>query len=169
VTLPPITEAEARVFCPKLIAKFGGRDFKNRRPWFLKKLNRSWASTEPQDTSEHRAGGRNGLPRMIHDTSHWLYEAMHPRFLTHSTRHAALEQDMISYVLKKGWHLPKPPKPAKPKPTKAEARRLKFDATAASIRRWETKAKRAATALRKLKARQRGLERVLAQPVQNCQ
>jgi hypothetical protein len=159
IILPPITEAEARVFAPKLIKKFGGKDYGHHRPWFMKKLNRSWASTTPQDTNWHKPGGRNGLPRMVHDISHWLYERMHPRFLGHSTRHAALERDMVSYVLKKGWHLPKPPKPEKPTPTKVEVRAKRLAETEASIKRWESKAKRAATALRKLRRRKAGLER----------
>lgn len=53
---------------------------------------------------------------------------------------------------------PKQPKPAKPVP---DPRIVKHDRTLAAIKRWETKAKRAETALRKLRRSLRAQERKL--------
>jgi hypothetical protein len=158
VKLPPVTAAEAKPIFDKLLKKFGGKHL--RGPWWSHRVNRAWAAPKGTDTQYARG---NGLPRMVHDASHWVFERRHGKrwFKAHSARHAALELEMIQHVLAKGWHLPKPVKAAPPKPSPVEARSAKLDATRASIKRWETKAKRAATALRKLRARERGLARAL--------
>jgi hypothetical protein len=157
IKLPPVTSAEVKPIFTKLLRKFGGKTM--RAPWWSKRVNRAWAAPKGTNT---RYGPSKGLPRMVHDASHWVFEQKHGRKLkAHSARHATLELAMIQHVIAKGWHLPKPTKPEPAKPTPGEARSAKLDATRAAIRRWESKAKRAATALRKLKARERGLARHL--------
>lgn len=90
---------------------------------------------------------------MVHDTSHYVFERLHPTFKTHSAAHAALEKAMIDYVIEKGLHVEIAPAP---KPI-VDLRAVKLAVVDASIKRWTTKAKRAATALRKLQARRRRL------------
>lgn len=170
VKLAPITVAESHVLCRKLLRKFGPknklRPGRILLPWFLGRPNRSWGRTTESYDRHHV---RQGLPKMVHDTSHWVHEKLHPHAKTHCAPHAALEKAMAEHVVAQGWHLPKAKPVAPPKPSKAEVRAGKLAQTDAAIRRWETKAKRAATALRKLRRRKAGLERALAVPVQDCQ
>lgn len=144
--LPPVTRVIAVAVHAKLVRKFGGRDWRPTR-----RGRRCWAAPKGSDTRHPRA---NGIPRMVHDASHYVFAKLHPTFLTHSAAHAKLEKQMIEHVLAKGWHLPKP---AKPKPTPEDRRALALARTEAAIKRWTTKAKRAATALKKLRAKQRRL------------
>jgi hypothetical protein len=78
--------------------------------------------------------------------------------------HSHYETEVAKYVVEKGWLegklRPRPPKNREPKakPTSAD----KLAAVEASIKRWQTKAKRAATALKKLERRRRGLMRATA-------
>jgi hypothetical protein len=165
ITLPPVTTKACAPYFAKLVEKFAKCEDRIGRPFvpgWARKGRRVWASPKAQDTSQHRAGGRNGLPRMIHDASHLIFEWKHPKKKTHCVPHAELEWQMIEYALRKGWHLP-PAEKAKPiKPTAHQARWIKLDRTRAGIKRWESKAKRAETALRKLRRRAKALERHLA-------
>lgn len=164
IRLPPITAAESQAIARKLLPKFMGR--KDRRtPWFFRQVNRSWAAPAGTDTASDRA---NGLPRMVHDMSHWVFEKQHPTLMTHSARHAALEKAMIDHIVAKGWHLPKPEPAPKAKPSKDEVRAQNLARTEASIRRWTQKQRLATTWLRKLNARKRGLERAMKKET-SCQ
>lgn len=165
ILLPPVTTKQCAPYFAKLVEKFGRSPDRIGRPslpGWARRGRRVWASPKPQDTSKHRNGGRNGFPRMVHDASHHVFEWLHPTLLTHSHRHADLECEMIAYVLRKGWHLPPAPKPAPAKLTPTQERYVRLDRARASIKRWQSKQKRAETALRKLNARVRGLERALA-------
>jgi hypothetical protein len=169
--LPPITKAEVVPLAAKLFAKFAKHPDIDpiylRMPSWFRRGRRCWANTKPQDTKRYANGGHNGLGRMVHDCSHYLFEVMHPGKLTHSHVHAALEKAMVDYVVRKGWHLPKAKPEPKPKPDKAEVRALKLLSVTARIERWEAKARRAENALRKLRRSKAGLERALISgPVQ---
>jgi hypothetical protein len=161
--LPAITKAEVVPLAAKLFAKFAKHPDIDpiylRMPSWFRRGRRCWANTKPQDTKRYANGGHNGLGRMIHDCSHYLFEVMHPQKLTHSHVHAALELKMIQYAMRKGWHVPKPKPEPKPKPSKTEARALKLQRTEASIARFEAKLRRAENALRKLRRRKAALER----------
>jgi hypothetical protein len=146
--LAPITGKASGKLFTKLVVKFGGR--KMSLPRFARRFNRSWADPK----GRHAGGPGPGLPRMVHDASHWVHEKLHPHAKTHCSPHAELERAMIQHVIAKGWHLPKA-KPAKAKPSVDD----KLALVDAATKRWTTKAKRAATALRKLQAKRRRLER----------
>jgi hypothetical protein len=79
---------------------------------------------------------------MIHDASHYVFERRHPSARPHDGGHAALEREMVEYVARKGWAVPKAPK-LKARPSYAE----RLTHTRALMARWETKAKRADTAI----------------------
>jgi len=146
--LPPITAERSRQVFGKLVRRFGGR--KMRMPSWSRRLNRSWAAPKGTSTDRPRL---NGMPRMVHDASHWVYGRLHPTFKTHSAAHAALEKQMIECVLAEGWYLPK----VAPTPTADEKIAAELAKAEASIKRWTTKAKRADTALRKLRRREKNL------------
>ncbi len=92
-----------------------------------------------------------GWKRFIHDLSHLFDQEPEG----HSKHHARLERRMIREVIKRGYldgKLRREPVVAKPAP---DARAVKRERIAAAIARWEAKAKRADTALKKLRRRER--------------
>lgn len=143
--LPAITAKEASKFYLKLRRRFGA-PYKGRRAITPRRV---WAA--PKGTANALG---TGWPRMVHDASHRVFAILHPTFKTHSSAHAELERRMIAYVVSQGWHLPNPPKE---KPTLAEKRADALSNVRARIKLWETKAKRANTALRKLRQKERRL------------
>lgn len=151
ITLPPITFKAAAPIFDKLVRKFGGRSM--RAPWWRHRTNRSWAAPKGSDTKYVR---ENGLPTMVHEASHWVFANLHPTFKTHSAAHAKLEREMVEYVLAKGLHQPRAPK-VKTTTTADDRRALALAHTEAAIKRWTTKAKRADTALKKLRKKLRRL------------
>ena len=158
-TLPPITRHESHALFEKLIAKFGTdseRIGRCRVPAWCRRPRKVWASPKPRNTLLHVNGGHNGLPRMIHDASHIVFEWKHPGKKTHSVPHAELEWEMIAYAMSKGWHLPKV---EKAKPTLAEKHAAELLRLAANEKRWLSKAKRAKTALAKIAKRRKYIER----------
>lgn len=142
VPLPPITTAEAFRVASHLRLRFAR---KHGMPWWARK-RRAWANTK-QVTGILR---NNGLQRMVHDMAHWAHDVQHKgKLKDHSHVHATLELEMIRFVIDKGLHLPVAPKirPAVPELERVEA----------AIKRWTTKARRAATALKKLERRRKRL------------
>lgn len=94
------------------------------------------------------------------DVVHCLSHAFCPR--PHGGEHARCEIRFIKEVLKRGWldgSLKDEPKPEKPP---VDKRAVKYARTLTAIKRWETKAKRADTALKKLRRSLRAQERVMS-------
>ena len=99
-----------------------------------------------------RAGG--GWHEIVHSISHWAALRLYNE--GHGYRHAFIERELIKAVISGGWHqgalLRKRAPRTEPAPgDKLEAKRSAIEA---KIKRWQSKAKRAQTALRKL-ARQK--------------
>lgn len=101
-----------------------------------------------------------GWKEIIHSLSHYC----HNRVGTdkpHSREHARAELRMVKTAIRRGWvtgKLRPAPKAARPKP---DAQVVRYERTLAGIKRWEGKAKRAATALGKLRRQARRYDRVL--------
>jgi len=98
-----------------------------------------------------------GWHNFVHDLSHWIHRKQYPNQDAHrASSHAAVEKDLIEQVVNRGWLQAKEPqrrpRAAKPKPTPAQAKLQRIEA---SIARWEAKQRRAANALKRL-CRQRG-------------
>lgn len=142
--LPPITAKEAAKFYLKLRRRFGA-PYNGRRSITLRRV---WAA--PKGTKDALG---SGWPRMVHDASHRVFGVLHPTFKTHSSAHAELELQMIGHVLAEGWHVPA----AKAAPAPDDLRAAALANVEARIKRWETKARRAATALRKLRGKEKRL------------
>lgn len=100
-----------------------------------------------------------GWRDLVHMLSHYAHRQLHPRAKPHAGSHHFLEKEMVEYVIKSGWLDGRLRKKSTPKPDHRDVRR---ERTAASIKRWETKMKRAETALRKLKKRAAYYERLAA-------
>lgn len=142
--LPAITAKESAKFYLKLRRRFGA-PYKGRRSITPRRV---WAA--PKGTTTALG---TGWPRMVHDASHRVFGMLHPTFKTHSAAHADLELQMIGHVMAEGWLAPV----VKAAPTVDERITADLANVDARIKRWETKARRAATALRKLRAKQKRL------------
>ncbi len=145
--LPAIDRKTARRYAEILVRRFGrlGLGSPNQsRPASLSDWGhtaggrRCWASTTPTDSSNHF----KGWGRLIHDVSHIVFSARHPSFRPHDGGHATLEREIAEYVVRKGWLEPKP----KIDPKVVRAARLRT-----RLQRWESKAKRAQNAIKKLR------------------
>jgi hypothetical protein len=111
-----------------------------------------------------------GWRDFVHELSHDLFrrtpEGRPLGVAGHDSRHAYLERRMIQHVVSRGWlegKLRKKVRPAvaKPVPTKLDTLRAKLAAVQAREKAWQTKAKRAATALKKLARSRRVYERLV--------
>lgn len=144
--LPPITRDEAHRAARKLARHFGGRPRREPR--------KCWVARTPPFN-----GIMRGWRRLVHDVSHSTFRVIWPHGTDHGGKHAELERQMVEYVLAKGWlagTLRPTPKP-EGRPTPGD----KLARVHAAIRRWETKRKRAETALKKLRLKARRYERVI--------
>lgn len=109
---------------------------------------------------KERIGG--GWAALVHDLSHYAHWRVNRGVKPHSAKHARIEIKMIKKVVRSGWLEGKlKPQEAQPEPSKNDERQKKYEKVLASIKRWETKAKRAETFLKKLNRSKRALERHL--------
>lgn len=159
--LPPITMRDAVRAYSRLVRAFGGTEHipvgvleaRGGRPIrsnYRSIGRRCWASTTP--TSSHL----KGWGRLIHDASHYVFECRHPSARPHDGGHAQLECQMAHYVAQHGL-LERIA--TKPKPSKRKSYAERIEHTRELMNRWERRAKRASTAIRKLRRRMRALER----------
>lgn len=90
---------------------------------------------------------------LVHSVSHWCWRLQQGGERPHSKAHARFEARMVREVLRRGWLEGKLRDPVRPPAPPPDLQALRQARTLAAIARWETKAKRAATALRKLRRR----------------
>jgi hypothetical protein len=168
-SLPPISDQEAIELVRRLYRKFMGRKCPvpvkittgNRLTWhrgdaFYVNPNRS-----KNGTIDH------GWPDIVHLLSHYVHARKYPGHKPHDGRgtHAFVERSMIQYVVESGWlegKLKRAERPATPAPTVEERAAAKLQNLADRIKRWESKQRRAETALTKLNRQRRRLERLRA-------
>ena len=98
-----------------------------------------------------------GWHEIVHSISHLAARRLYGE--GHGPRHAWVEKQLIAHVVQSGWldgKLKRKPREAKPP---VDPKVAKLTGIAASIKRWQTKQKRAATALRKLERQRKYYER----------
>lgn len=171
---PPLSRAEAGGYARMLLKRFGSPADAAMRgdgqgggvPATRKELERiyqryidhhrqgwgrrCWASSAPT------VGNDTGWGRLIHDVSHILQEYRHPGLRPHDPGHEAIELAVLKHLESNLFLQPKP-RPAKP--NIEQRRSSKLAAIAERIQRWESKLKRAQTALRKLNRQRKCVER----------
>lgn len=101
----------------------------------------------------------HGWRDLVHFLSHYCVPGKH------GAEHARAELRMIKQVIRRGWldgRLKTAPKPEPPPPSLNEARVEKMQRIEQRIARWESKRKRAETALKKLRKSRRYYERLVA-------
>lgn len=153
-TLPAIDREAARRIATMIYRRFRSDRRYRFTDW---EVRRVWLSKTPTLASNHS----KGLGRLVHDLSHRIFRATYPNRRPHDPLHAKYETDVAAYVaglaIVRTLANPPPPKPKKPAPTLEQKHAAELLKVEAAIKRWTTKAKRAETALRKLKRKQRRL------------
>lgn len=143
---PSITRDEAQKAGDRIWKKFAPDGSKH----FNVRVRRCWIARKPT------TGHRRGWGRLIHDLSHDVFRRVYRgQRRPHDPLHARYETDIATWVVESGFLTGK----LKPKPKVKRVRtpvdeRVKVEA---AIKRWTTKARRADTALRKLKRKMRRL------------
>lgn len=152
-TMPPLTADEA-IRAGRKLYRFGkGYTFRgdvrvtsgNRYTW----IRGGVMSVNPEQ----------GWHTLVHFLSHYCAPGRH------GADHARMELRMIKQVIRRGWldgKLKSEPKPEIPPPTLDAVRAERKQRIEQRIARWESKKKRAETALKKLRKSLRYYERVAA-------
>jgi hypothetical protein len=153
--LPAITRQEAEKAQRRLYRRFGKlEDGRKVRPY---QVRRCWISPRPI------YGNDKGWGRLIHDVSHHIFERVYPSRRPHDPLHAHYEAEIARYVATAGWLdgtlKPRP----KAKPTLIQKRLAELVKVEAALKRWTTKANRAATAIKKLRRKHKRLQQEGAQ------
>jgi hypothetical protein len=172
--IPPLTDAEATKAAQLLYRRFYQDRFYEEkhgmgRLAYYRKLGR----TAPPRTLmpvKITSGNRHtwvrrgtisvntgrGWRHLVHMLSHYCHSRLRPQDQPHSDSHRHLETEMIAWVIGQGWLAGKlkPAARAAASPVVEQHERV-----LARIKSWETKAKRAATALGKLKQEEAKLRR----------
>jgi hypothetical protein len=103
-----------------------------------------------------------GWKRLVHELSHDFFRRLFPGKPPHHFEHTHLEKAMVAYVIERGWLDGKlAPKPRAKKPT-PDPVKVAHERLLARIKGWETRAKRAETALKKLRAQEKKLAKKVA-------
>lgn len=105
---------------------------------------------------EQRWSGSGGWHEIVHSISHLAARRLYGE--AHGSRHAWIERQLIQAVVSRGWLQGKLTREPKPKPP-TDPRQEKIKRILASLKRWQSKAKRADTAIRKLERQRRYYER----------
>lgn len=157
-SLPAVSRRQAAVVYAAIKRRFGLGNI-TRADDLLKRrgaIRRCWLSKAP--TSPH---ANTGLARLVHDVSHRLFEAVYPQRRPHDPLHVTYEADVAAFVVDHldAWFKPAPIKAA---PSLSEKRARDLVKIEAAIGRWESKQRRAKTALKKLAAKRHRLVKLLS-------
>lgn len=98
-----------------------------------------------------------GWHEIVHGISHYACSRLHPNAKGHGHQHAFIERELIKAVVSKGWLEGKLRREPKIKAPADPAKRI-----VESLARWQSKRKRAETAIRKLERKLRYYERKAA-------
>jgi|SRR6267143_6281243 hypothetical protein len=166
--LPPITDQEAIELVRRLYIKFMGR--KLAVPISIATGNRlTWHRGDRFDVNPKRTKNGpidQGWKDIVHLLSHYVHGKKYPGHKPHDGRgtHAFMEREMVEHVVNSGWleGKLKRERKVKPPPTADERTAARLVNLDDRIRRWETKRRRAETALAKLGRQRRRLERARA-------
>lgn len=153
-----LTDAECIEIVRRLYREFMGTPWKgkymitsgNRHTW----PRRGFYYVNPNEDGK-------GISEIVHSMSHYVhYHKSKER--PHSATHAALELRMVRFVWSSGAMDGRFKRESKPEPTRDDLIKANLSRIEAGIKRWQTKAKRAETALKKLAKQRRYYERKIA-------
>lgn len=115
--------------------------------------SRDWRQQTLNVNPDQRGGGWHEL---VHSLSHHVEYVLYGE-QGHGSRHAFIEAEMVRHVVASGWLDGKLKRPERSPAPPTDKRAAKLANVRDRLKRWETKAKRAATAIRKLRAAERRL------------
>jgi len=115
---------------------------------------RTWITDRARTFNVNPDERGGGWHEIVHSMSHLVAWRLHPGAKNHGAQHHWIEREMVKHVVESGWLDGKLKRPEKPP---VDKRAVKLAGITARIKRWETKRKRAETALRKLRQQQRRL------------
>lgn len=143
-----LTRAEAERLARAIYARFGRATAEYPSQLHDARMGegeprRCWVASRP-GCSQSR-----GIPRVVHDVSHSIWDVRFPRRGGHDFGHAKFEQEVQQWVIARGWM--EPPR----KPTALDRRYDRAFRRLASIQlrldAWESKRRRADNALARLR------------------
>jgi hypothetical protein len=149
--IPAISRVEAERAAKRLWVHFVDK----HPPSYVRKARRCWLSPKPVTNVARNRD--KGWHRLVHDVSHIAHDRQSAS-KSHGGWHAEREIAMVRYVLAQGWldgRLKPTTRPKAKPPIQAE----RHQAILVRIKRWETKKRRAETALKKLVRQRRYYER----------
>lgn len=122
---------------------------------------RTWYGSRSRTIRVNPDESGGGWHEIVHSVSHMASYALYKE--NHGPRHAFIERELIQYVVSNGWLDGKLRRPEKimVRDPAAEVR-AKLALISDKTKRWQTKAKRAKTALAKLERQRKYYERRLA-------
>jgi hypothetical protein len=102
---------------------------------------------------------KRGWHHLVHDISHMAFRQLHPTLKPHDWRHAALERQLITAVVIKGW-LSGSLRRTVTK-TAPDVQTVRYQRVLARIKAWESKRARAENALKKLAQKRAYYEKIV--------
>jgi len=158
-TLPDLEPGEAISAAKRLYRRAMGRPWKGT--WKLTSGRRfTWPRRGVFYVNPKRERSREtGWHDLVHMISHYCHRQKNPGQRPHAAGHESIERDLVLYVREQGWLDGRLRRPEKAKP---DVKAVRYERVVAGIARWETKLRRAETALRKLKRQRARYERLAA-------
>lgn len=156
--IPPLSREEAARAYAKLARKFGKAKDATPGLRFRDMATHSRVRTCWIATGKHGSPTgslHKGWRRLVHDFSHRLHRYRYPGKRPHGSFHATVEAEVVAYLLSTDWLGGTLATDVAPPPITREAKvAAEVDGLAARLKRWESKRKRAETAIAKIKRRQ---------------
>lgn len=136
----PLTQAEARRMAG-VLWRLAGRDIRRAH------VENVWLT--------------DGVRRLVHDMSHWVWRWKRPYGdrRDHCFEHSTFEKTFSEEAIKRRWHVAPAPRRARPSKPAPDPVVVKRERLAAALKRWRTKAKRAATAIKKTERAMKRLDK----------
>lgn len=160
-SLPALTEAEAISAAKRLWRIATGKKWPGYKIRFTS--GNRYTRFSGRELSINVAWHNNpshGWRDLVHVISHKTLRIVRPGHDDHGTAHASHEYTLIQEVIKRGWLEGKLKRPEKPKPER-NVKAERHERVLARIVTWESKLKRARTALKKLHKQRAYYERAM--------
>lgn len=154
--VPPLTAQEALSAGKRLYRKFTGRAFQG-----TVKATSGNRRAVRIGYREMIINPRWGWKALVHSMSHRVFYRLEPGRRPHDPRHSGLEHSMVQYVIASGWLEGKLKRPTTPKPPVSH-QVVRYERVKARLAVWQSKAKRAQKAIKKLEQQRRYYETALA-------
>ena len=150
---PKMTDRDVKIAARVLYRLIMGKKFTGKL--VVKHRGRSWAKSWKIIGNSHQ-----GWHDVVHDWSHDLHHTLYPNEKPHGPHQAFIERKMVEEVNKRGWLTGRLNKPKLEK-VKLDVREKRKAAVLAKLAKWQTKLKRAKTAIKKLERQKAYYEKLV--------